>query len=135
MKSVDGDLHSYKIILPSYKFSRGKIATIILKKKFPAHICPVMAMREFLRIRTHGSEFMFTFPDGTPCTRKWFSGNLAYLLRKSGKSGDCFGTHSFRVGMATDMALAGLSVTQIKLRGRWESYSFIRYLRPRCIVV
>ena len=79
VKILNGSVDSYKAHLPSYKFSRGRSATIILTRKSPDTICPVRAMNIFLSLRAAECRYMFVFPDGKPCTRKWFAGNSLYL--------------------------------------------------------
>ena len=40
-----------------------------------------------------------------------------------------YNTHSFRVGKASDMAVAGVPEAVIRKAGRWSSDAFKRYIR------
>lgn len=40
-----------------------------------------------------------------------------------------FRPHSFRIGRATDRAKQGVSESEIKALGRWESRAFQNYIR------
>lgn len=40
-----------------------------------------------------------------------------------------FRPHSFRIGRATDLAKQGVSESEIKALGRWESRAFQNYIR------
>ncbi|KAM9324593.1 uncharacterized protein PAF06_000660 [Gastrophryne carolinensis] len=51
-------------------------------------------------------------------------------LRELGLAGSEYGTHSFRIGAATEAARMGLPEEIIKRLGRWESARFRRYIRP-----
>ena len=88
-------------------------------------VCPVLAMRLFLRHRRLSVGPLYTFTDGTFLTRN----RVARLLLH------CFNdprinTHSFRIGGATALSQAGVSDSLIQSLGRWNSNCFIRYLRP-----
>ncbi|KAM4689073.1 uncharacterized protein O3C94_007213 [Discoglossus pictus] len=45
-----------------------------------------------------------------------------------------FGTHSFRIGAATEAARLGLHDAAVKRIGRWESERFQSYVRPRAVI-
>ncbi|KAM9329546.1 uncharacterized protein PAF06_003790 [Gastrophryne carolinensis] len=51
-------------------------------------------------------------------------------LAVMGLSSREYGTHSFRIGAATEAARLGLPVDLVKKLGRWESKRFISYIRP-----
>jgi hypothetical protein len=55
---------------------------------------------------------------------------LVSLLRRAGLSSGCLGFtgHSFRQGGAQSLFDAGVSVEDIKIFGRWKSYSFRLYI-------
>ena len=54
---------------------------------------------------------------------------LSTCLRNIGLNPDHYGTHSFRIGRATDQFKQGYSVERIKREGRWESDAVYKYLR------
>ena len=52
------------------------------------------------------------------------------LIRALGLNFKQYNTHSLRIGACTHWAALGDSVTEIKLKGRWKSFAFTKYLRP-----
>ena len=86
--------------------------------------CPVMAMTYFLQSRSHFYGPLFRFEDGTFLTRQ----RVATLLFNACNN-IRINTHSFRIGGATALSVAGYSDSQIQIIGRWNSNCFVRYLR------
>ena len=87
-------------------------------------VCPVAAMRAFLRYRSPDDGPLFTFTDGTYLTR-----NRMYRLLLACFQDNRINTHSFRIGGATALSQAGVPDSQIQSLGRWNSNCFVRYLR------
>ena len=131
----NGKCVAITLYLKSYKFSNGKISRIILTRKTHIDMCPVHSLLRYAAIRNPGSKFLFTLPNGALPTRNWFSNNIKYILQSCGYDHCLFDTHSFRIGITTDLAEAGCSILQIKSRGRWDSFAFLRYIRPQSIYV
>ena len=87
-------------------------------------LCPVSALKSFIRSRNLVNGPLFTFKDGTYLTRD----RIARLLAA------CFtniriNTHSFRIGGASALAAAGVPDAQIQIIGRWNSNCFTKYIR------
>ena len=93
------------------------------------------ALQRYLVLRGKSQGFLFCFPNGQVPDRYWFDQMVKYLIEGVGLDKKAYSTHSLRVGATTDMALNGYSITQIKIRGRWESYAFLKYIRPNSIHV
>ena len=94
--------------------------------------CPVKSTSQFLQIRgdyEDEHEQLFVFRDGTPVTSGQFRNVLKHSLKSAGLNKDYYGTHSFRIGRATDLSKFGYSVEQIKKVGRWASNSVFKYIR------
>ena len=98
--------------------------------------CPVRAMRGFL----NGSRHMlwkplFTLSSGEFLTRARLTHLLRKLLQATGMSAEQsrrYGSHSLRIGAATDAAAAGLPDWLIQAAERWKSTVYHRYIRsPR----
>jgi hypothetical protein len=51
------------------------------------------------------------------------------LGRYTDKTIGKFTTHSFRIGLATELSLMGCSDEEIKEAGRWSSRAFERYVK------
>ena len=65
-----------------------------------------------------------------PASYSWFMSKLKGTCARVGLVGK-FGTHSFRHGGATTLAMIGVSLSQISKRGDWRSMCVLRYLnRP-----
>ena len=87
--------------------------------------CPVNAMRVFLRSRSTTSAVpLFVFADDSFLTRSRMSSFILSVL-----GGTNLNTHSFRIGGATALAVAGFSDAHIQTIGRWSSNCFQRYIR------
>ena len=87
--------------------------------------CPVAAMRQFLaHARHHSSRPLFTLTSGEFLTRAHLTAVLRKLLQATGLSAaqaKQYGTHSLRIGAATDAAAAGLPSWLIQAAGWWKS--------------
>lgn len=78
---------------------------------------------------------LFCDMDGSAYTYRAVMRDMKTLLQRCGFDPQGYSTHSFRVGMTTDAAMAGMSETEIKLMGRWSSEAFRVYIRtdPRVL--
>ena len=90
----------------------------------PNLLCPRAAMMAFVGHRGLHFGPLFTYKDGSYLTRSRFAAFLKNIFHS-----EVINTHSFRIGGATALSLAGFSDSQIQLIGRWRSNSFTRYLR------
>ena len=90
----------------------------------PNILCPRSAMLAFVALRGLHYGPLFVYKDGSYLTRA----RLATFLKNIFHS-ELINTHSFRIGGATALSLAGFSDSQIQIIGRWRSNSFTRYLR------
>ena len=86
--------------------------------------CPRTAMLAFIAHRGFNYGPLFMFKDSSYLTRA----RLAAFLKTIFTS-EIINTHSFRIGGATALSMAGFSDAQIQIIGRWRSSSFTRYLR------
>lgn len=108
----------------------GKKTTIFIRSQPHSIACPVHSMRNFLAIRPHTSDThcLFIHSNAMPLTRFQFNAVLQKAIQAISTPGH-FGTHSFRIGRATDLALQGFSDQQIQTFGRWKSLAFQKYIR------
>ncbi|CAN2387996.1 hypothetical protein PRIEUP_LOCUS14722 [Pristimantis euphronides] len=92
-------------------------------------LCPVAIVHQFVLLRAQGKSFLL-HADGAPLTRfqvvSVFKTGLAHLGLVAGD----FGSHSFRIGAATEAERLGLGEQGIKQLGRWKSDSYKSYIRP-----
>lgn len=91
--------------------------------------CPVTAVQQFMRIRPPYSGPFFCHFSGQPVTRYQFSAVLKKALSSLGIGNLNIRSHSFRIGAATEAALAGLPDKEIRILGRWQSSTFKSYIR------
>ena len=68
-------------------------------------------------------------PSGDPLTYRELLGFIKATLPLLGFPAALFGTHSLRIGGATQMALSGYSAAQIQAAGRWSSDCYLVYIR------
>lgn len=94
--------------------------------------CPVRAVSEYLQLRPSGRSFL-VHSDGSPVTRFQFQSVFKRCLMAVGVSPGDFGTHSFRIGAATEAARAGMSNAEVQRIGRWRSACFAGYIRPELL--
>jgi hypothetical protein len=113
------------------KESKTAIPTIVDIYQNSGKICPVKAVKKwvFLKNRQPGLP-LFRFDNGTPLT-----GSKLNRIMKSLFSPHIdpdigfFGTHSFRIGIASMLGQAGFEDQEIMDTGRWSSRVFERYLK------
>ena len=72
-------------------------------------LCPVGATLPYLSIRGTGDGPLFKFEDGSFLYRDQFVAEVRKLLRSAGIEACQYSGHSFRIGVATTAALAGIS--------------------------
>ncbi|CAJ0940265.1 unnamed protein product [Ranitomeya imitator] len=76
-------------------------------------ICPLTLIRNYMRVRKHGSQF-FIHENGLPLVSGQFLAILRRTLSLLGMPAAKFGTHSFRIGAATEASRAGLFESEIQ---------------------
>ena len=100
-----------------------------------ATICPVSAMFDYLKLRKLEGGPLFCFADGKPIPRTFFTKYLKLCLTFCGLDIKLYSSHSFRIGSASYLASLGLSDTQIRTMGRWDSNAFLRYIRNQRFIL
>lgn len=95
--------------------------------------CPVRILADYANLRGRSSLYpqqpFFIHRNGDPITQEQFRMNLKYILSTLGLPSTLYGSHSFRIGKATDQKLAGKSITSIKQEGRWATSTVYKYIR------
>ena len=95
------------------------------------YFCPYIATREFLAARGDYEKLddpLFIFKDGSPVKTHMARNLLKKMLRNINLNPALYGTHSFRIGRATDLQKTGYTVEQIKRLGRWKPNAVYKYL-------
>jgi hypothetical protein len=95
--------------------------------------CPVTRMKHYRSFFSnqvdldHSPAFMSL--DGTAYTYNQAMSDTRYYLRQCGYSGSNYGTHSFRIGMASEAGRLGMPGWVIQLLGRWNSECYRVYIQ------
>lgn len=109
----------------------GKPVSLHIQSIHNKAICPVYAMQMYLKIRGHSSGNLFCHANGLPLTRYQFGAILFKSISYIGLPTEHYKSHSFRIGRATSLAMAGVSSDQIQKMGRWKSNIYCNYIRPK----
>lgn len=121
---------SVYVTFDSYKHSKmGQSVTIHIKSVPDSPYCPVASLCAYLSIRGSDPGPLYIFQDKKPVSRSYFNLQLKKSLSWSGLQGQAYKPHSFRIGAATEAALAGIPDQKLKLMGRWHSDAYKKYIR------
>ncbi len=110
---------------------RGLTSYLKIDSANDLRICPVNAMREFLKIRPNNQGPLFIHFDADPVTSYQFNHVLKCGISTIGLPPVKYSAHSFRIGAATMAAQNGFSEDEIKQMGRWKSSAVQIYVRPQ----
>ena len=114
------------VTLKCPKESKSKVATIVDVFQNDGPLCPLAAWDLWHKESTHTPDLpMFRLKNGSPLTGAkmnfWLKKTVGrYTDKEIGK----FTTHSFRIGLASELARGGCSDEEIKSAGRWSSRVF-----------
>ena len=67
--------------------------------------------------------------EGNAYTYKQALADVRYYLPFINEDGKNFGTHSFRIGLATEAAIVEIPDSAVRLLGRWDSDCFRIYMQ------
>ena len=94
--------------------------------------CPYEILNAYIQVRPaiqYPMEPLFVFSDGSPLTPHNMRQMLNIILNILNLEPELYGTHSFRIGRATDLLeVLKLSVSTIRKIGQWKSSSVYKYL-------
>ena len=124
----NGMLEIYLATSKTDQFGSGTILQICPQEN--QKVCPVFALLNYMKVRPLVECLLFCHFDGRPLSKYQFSALLKKSLAVLGLAEANFKSHSFRIGMATTLAMEGMSDENIKFLGRWKSNSsYLRYIR------
>lgn len=121
-----------EITIPHFKHAKSSTSTIRLQQnKTYSNICPHKCLMQYLSIRKHDSPSkpLFSFMDGVPVSRQFFTEQLQLALSFCNLNLHQCQTHSFRIGAGTTAAARGFSELQIQHMRRWKSNALKKYIR------
>lgn len=113
----------------SYKHSKEECPVIVIKCERSVK----RAFQKYLDLRGRHTGPIFCHVDHSPFKRDEIVKQLKSHLDSINYNSSHYNTHSFRIGKATDMSIAGYSELEIKQLGRWKSDAYKRYLKPHTI--
>lgn len=122
-----------KVFLKSPKEAKGKEGVVVDLFETDSYLCPVLAMEKYLRSLTFTASKaspVFRTSQGQGYTGVAFNSDLKVVLRnvidwdKSKLT-----SHSFRAGLATELAGLGYSDQDIMALGRWRSDAYLHYVK------
>lgn len=123
-------LGQFFITISSSKTDQTGRSSVVQIQQLPqTHFCPSSTITPFLQARPPRKPTLFVHIDGSPVTRSQFQAVLDKSLSFLQVKGH-YKSHSFRIGMATELANQGFSNEKIQELGRWTSNSFLTYIRP-----
>ena len=118
--------------MTSFKHSNGRTPVLKLTSR-PCASCPVHWLKQYLAYRGPDGKNLYQFRDGKLVTRDHVMTVLRKALVFLGMDPSKYGTHSFRVGQCTDLAMGGYTDAQLRQIGRWRSDAFRLYVRQDLI--
>jgi hypothetical protein len=113
------------------KESKSAAPTIVDIFQNAGKICPIRAFRKWYGLKHREKSLpLFRFENGTPLTGFKLNRIMKELLGPyTDPEIGFFGTHSFRIGIATMLGQAGFEDQEIMATGRWSSRVFERYIK------
>jgi hypothetical protein len=129
--TYDGQQEILHIKLKCPKESKSAAATIVDVYQNSGKICAVKAFKKWAQLKTREPNLpLFRFESGTPLTGHKMNQIMKSLLGPhTDPNIGFFGTHSFRIGIATMLGQAGFEDQEIMATGRWSSRVFERYIK------
>jgi hypothetical protein len=123
----------YLRIRSSKADQRSNTITLIISKQkgSESDICPVKRLKQFLVMRYSGptcSSPVYIHFDGSNLTRYQFNSVLLKTLQFCGLS-EHIRSHSFRIGGTSELARRGVTESEIKRWGRWNSNAYSSYIQ------
>lgn len=110
--------HCLRLNTPHSKTDQvGKNTTFIIHSQPLSTLCPVKATLDFIECRPHVNHSFLIHLNAKPLTRYQFNAVLQNDIENILPPPGHFGTHSFRIGRATDLALLGTSNSEIQKFG------------------
>ena len=109
---------------------KGQSVILNIPSQKSGDTCPVHLLETYLSKRPNcGNLDLFIHENGQPLTRYQFNAVLLKALKFADINTGHFRSHSFRIGMATEMASRGVPPESIQKGGRWKSQAYTRYIR------
>ena len=127
----NGKPYNLTLTLRSFKnIKHNQPVTLSLESNcMQPSLCLVLALITFRHYYMHNSGPLFQFVNGTAVSHNFVVRNLSSVLNFLGQNSNLYKGHSFRIGETTHAVSLGLSESQIRRLGRWNSNAMERYIR------
>ena len=120
---------SFRLTVKASKTDPFREGLTLLIASTRTSLCPVSALKCYLKYSKVSQGPLFQFSDGRFLTRTLISLTVREALSNQGLDIKRYSSHSFRIGAASAASAAGLSDSLIKFLGRWRSSCYQRYIR------
>ena len=129
--SVDSQTNPQTVILriKASKTDQHRVGVNIFLGRTNNDLCPVATVLSYISRRGTADGPLFHFENGSPLTRDAFVKEIRSALRLTGVDTEHYSGHSFRIGVATSAAAAGVEDAVIKILGRWQSTAYLQYVQ------
>ena len=111
------------------KCDQAGIGADVVVGRTGRELCPVIAVLAYIEERGSQPGPFFLDVDKRPVLKPWFVAQLRGVLSALGFPPLDFAGHSFRIGVATTAAMAGVEDSMVQTLGRWQSSAFLQYIR------
>lgn len=117
-----------KITFQDYKhnYNQGPFSLVVNR---PDDHCPVRLFLDYISLRGNAVGAIFLTIQGTPVPRVFFADLLCQAIKHCGLNPARYKGHSFCIGAVSYAADQGFSDAQIRIKGRWKSNAFLKYIR------
>lgn len=129
LEFASGKIHKISVNFKSFKHHYSGASKIISFSHGDTKLSALHLMLDYLQHRHKQSGQLFCLSEGQIFYRSYFDTILHRCLAKCGLDSSMYKGHSFRIGAASLAAEKGLSDSQIRLLGRWNSNAFKKYIR------
>lgn len=123
------------LTIRSYKHSQGQSSIIPINRQTVKKLCPISALKKYLRAAPLGNGYLFRHCNGQPVSTSYFRSVLRSCVVANNMDPSLFTAHSFRIGGATHAHNSNMSSTQIQKLGRWKSTAYLKYIRPTALPI
>ena len=93
------------------------------------NLCPVTALLSYLVHQGDHPGPLFQWDNHTPLSKSKFVDHVRHALLAANVPAHLYTGHSFRIGVATIAASAGIEDSTIQTLGRWKSSAYLLYIR------
>ena len=127
--SSQKQIQEVKVTFRHFKHNTSGAPHFISFQRTNDAYCPVTKLIDYVHLRGNKAGPLFCTVMGKAILRSTFDDRLRAALQFCGLSDHCYKGHSFRIGKATYDAQNNIPDSIIRLRGRWKSDAFKKYIR------